>query len=127
MRFAYMLGICLSLAASTERVLAQEQTWLGLTATGGVAIKCDFESKKGCTHEPTEAKVVRIDEAGPAAAASIKAGDVILSLDDQPIRDGKDLADAVRTRQPGSTVRLRVRREGVDRELNVVLGKRPKG
>jgi S1-C subfamily serine protease len=60
--------------------------------------------------------VVRVDAAGPAEAAGIKVGD-----------GGKELADAVRLKQPGSTVRVRVRRHDGDRELRVVLAKRPKG
>jgi S1-C subfamily serine protease len=126
MRFVCILCVWLLLAATTELALARDEAWLGVASTAGPAIKCDFKSKK-CIHEPTEAKVVRIDQAGPAAAAGIKVGDIILSLGDQPIRDGKDLIDAVRMKQPGSTVRLRVRGEAGDRELNLVLGKRPKG
>jgi S1-C subfamily serine protease len=98
MRFVCILCVCLLLAATTELALARDEAWLGVAST-----------------------------AGPAAAAGIKVGDIILSLGDQPIRDGKDLIDAVRMKQPGSTVRLRVRGEAGDRELNLVLGKRPKG
>jgi serine protease DegQ len=111
MRFSWAVCFCLLLAAPTEH---------------GGGLKCDLESKKPCTRGPAEAKVVRVDETGPAAAAGLKFGDVILSLDDQPIRSGKELTDAVRSKQPSSTVRLRVRREDGDRELNLVLGKRPK-
>jgi S1-C subfamily serine protease len=97
-----------------------------VTATSGVGIKWEFESGKR-TRERAETKVVRVDEAGPAAAAGIKVGDVILSVDDQPISSGKELVDAVQSKQPGSTVRVRVTREDGGMELNVVLGKRPKG
>src|SRR5262245_34416873 len=126
MRLICIVGICLTLAVGTEPALAQDEAWLGAAVTGRVAIKCDFQGK-GCIREPDVARVVRIDEAGPAAAAGIKVGDVILSLDDQPIGDGKDLAVAVRKKQPGSTVRLQVRGKDGNRELNVVLGKRQKG
>jgi len=121
-----LCALCL-VAALTKPALAQDQAWLGVTATSGPGIKCDFESKKKCTREASEAKVVRVDEAGPAAAAGIKIGDLILALDDQPISSGKELVDAVQSKQPGSTVRVRVRREDGDMELNVMLGKRPKG
>jgi len=112
--------------ALTKPALAQDQAWLGVTATTGPGIKCNFESEKKCTRETGEAKIVGVDEAGPAAAAGIKLGDLIQALDDQPISSGKELVDAVRSKQPGSTVRVRIRREDGDMELNVVFGKRPK-
>jgi S1-C subfamily serine protease len=123
-RFRFALFICFRLITRILPVSAQDEPWLGVTATSGVGIKWEFESGKR-TRERAETKVVRVDEAGPAAAAGIKVGDVILSVDDQPISSSKELVDAVQSKQPGSTVRVRVRvtREDGGMELNVVLGK----
>jgi S1-C subfamily serine protease len=125
-RFRFALCICFLLITPILPVSAQDEAWLGATVTSGVGIKWEFESGKR-TRERAEAKVVRVDGGGPAAAAGIKVGDVILSVDGQPISSGKELVDAVQSKQPGSTGRVRVRREDGDTELNVVLGKRPKG
>ena len=85
-----LCALCL-VATLTKPALAQDQAWLGVTATSGPGIKYDFESKRKYTWEAGEAKVVRVDDAGPAAAAGIKLGDLILALDDQLISSGKEL------------------------------------
>jgi S1-C subfamily serine protease len=125
MRFVCTLCICLLLAALIEPGWAQEEAWLGITATSGVGVKVDLGSGKRAA-VPAYAKIVRVDEGGPAAAAGMKVEDIILSLDDQPIRDGKELAHTVRLKQPGSTVSVRVKRDEGDQKLTVVLSKRPK-
>jgi len=52
---------------------------------------------------------------------------VVLSVDDRQILDDKDFSEIIRMRQPGSVVRVWVKRQDGDRELSVVLGKRPPG
>ncbi|MDD9206100.1 trypsin-like peptidase domain-containing protein, partial [Georgenia sp. 10Sc9-8] len=58
---------------------------------------------------------------GPAAEAGIEPGDVILSIDGDPVTDPDELIVAVRARAPGETVTLRVRRGGQELEVDVVL------
>jgi S1-C subfamily serine protease len=52
-------------------------------------------------------------------------GDVIVRVDDRPIRDESDLARAVETRRPGQTVTVQVYRGGRRTDLRVTLAQRP--
>jgi regulator of sigma E protease len=58
---------------------------------------------------------------GTAAAAGLRVGDEILSADDQPVSDWSDWVERVRS-VPGSTMLLRVRREGTDISLPLTIG-----
>jgi S1-C subfamily serine protease len=124
MRVFYVICVCLFICASTEPASAQGEAWLGVGVTSGGEVKWDLE-KGGKTTMSAQAKVIRVDQTGPAAAAGIKLGDVILTLDGSLIRDGKELAAAIGLKQPGATVRLRIRRDDGVHELNVLLGQRP--
>ncbi|MEX3516144.1 site-2 protease family protein [Corynebacterium camporealensis] len=57
---------------------------------------------------------------GPAGAAGVEVGDIILSLDNEPIEDFTQLRDEVIAR-PGETVELGVERDGQQREFTVHL------
>jgi serine protease Do len=69
------------------------------------------------------ALVASVDEKGPAAAAGIAAGDVILSFDGQLVDAMHDLPRLVAGRQVGKAVVVRVLRKGKEEDLNVVLGR----
>ena len=58
----------------------------------------------------------------PAYEAGILAGDLIVSLDGKPVRD-MSLRQAIEKMrgEPGTDITLKVRREGEDELLNVVL------
>jgi putative serine protease PepD len=58
---------------------------------------------------------------GPAAAAGIQAGDVILAIDGRPVSLSDDLIVAIRAKAPGDTVTLRVRTGDDERDVRVVL------
>jgi putative serine protease PepD len=58
---------------------------------------------------------------GPADRAGIRAGDVILSIDGRPVTESDELVVAIRARTPGEAVLLRVRTDGVERDVRVVL------
>lgn len=67
-------------------------------------------------------KVVSPIDDTPAQRAGIKTGDLIIRLDDQPVK-GMSLADAVKTMrgEPGSKIELTVVREGADAPLKMTL------
>ncbi len=60
----------------------------------------------------------------PAAAAGVRRGDLILSLDGSAIRDGGELLQVLAKRQAGDQVKLDVLRDRETLEVNVTLKRR---
>lgn len=60
---------------------------------------------------PAGALVARVERNGPAAVAGIKAGDIILSLGDQPIASYESLRALVAQMPAGSLVLVRLWRD----------------
>jgi hypothetical protein len=69
--------------------------------------------------------VVGVDADGPAARG-LEVGDVILEIEKIPVRCGTDLTLAVREREAGESVSLRVQRRGQPLELSFRLEAREK-
>ena len=67
-------------------------------------------------------KVVSPIEDTPAFKAGVKPGDLIIKLDDTPVK-GMTLNDAVKRMRgkPGSTIRLTIARKGVDKPIVLTL------
>jgi len=67
-------------------------------------------------------KVVSPIDDTPAERAGMKAGDLIIRLDDQTVK-GMSLSDAVKVMrgEPGSDIELTVVREGVDKPLKITI------
>jgi putative serine protease PepD len=68
------------------------------------------------------ALVGAVTSGGAAAAAGLKAGDVIKRIDGTTISDAADLTAAVRGHQPKDTITVRYSRNGADRTATVTLG-----
>jgi len=56
--------------------------------------------------------VVEVLPGSPAAEAGLEAGDVIISLGDEPMYDITELSAAIKLRRPGETVELTIKRGG---------------
>jgi serine protease Do len=61
-----------------------------------------------------------------ADKAGIKAGDVITSVDGQPVKDGNDLVNNISARKPGTTIQLGYLRNGKPMTATVTIGDRTK-
>jgi C-terminal processing protease CtpA/Prc len=80
-------------------------------------------------------RVTTVSPGGPAAAAGLRPGDVIVSVNGQKTKDARDVSEHVRTLEPGARARLEVERDGrlqpfvvVTRALEprvVVMGRGP--
>jgi serine protease Do len=71
------------------------------------------------------ALVAEVTEGGPAAAAGVQPGDVVLQVNGTPIATASDLTRAVGLARAGEPVRLQVRRDGQVRDITVRSGLRP--
>ena len=63
----------------------------------------------------------------PAAAAGIAAGDVLVSLAGEPVRDRIELGQKIGMSEPGSEVELEVRRADAVRKVKAALAALPEG
>ena len=75
--------------------------------------------------DPPDSQAVTPD--GPADDAGIRRGDVILAIDGRPVTASEELIVAIRARQPGDTVVLRVRTGEDERDVRVRLDAVPSG
>jgi len=69
-------------------------------------------------------RITGVRAGSPAEQAGLKAGDVITAIGDKHIGTLYDMTDALRSHQPGDTVVVVSRRDGVERRATAVLGKR---
>ena len=62
-----------------------------------------------------------VDPNGPAAAAGLRAGDVILAFDGRPMSGDDELVVAIRAKAVGDEVTLKVRRDGKEFDVRMTL------
>lgn len=91
------------LGVGIDEVPEEELAKLGLSEARGVLIR-------------------RVMPGEPADKAGLKAMDVILSVDGEPLNGPRDLQRIIATSPPGKTVRLLVVREGKETELAATIG-----
>jgi len=97
--------------------------WLGVriqTVTPEIAEGLDLEAARG-------ALVAAVTAGGPAAAAGIAAGDVILSFNGQDIDAMRDLPRIVADTPVGAEVDVEVWRRGATETVSVELGRLEEG
>jgi serine protease Do len=75
-------------------------------------------------------RIAEIVKDGPADKAGLKAGDIIVEADGEPVASFDDLLDALDEKRAGDTIRLTVERQRADKapqrqEFTVPLGERP--
>jgi S1-C subfamily serine protease len=68
-------------------------------------------------------RVEGVSPGGPAAEAGVKAGDVIVAIDDEAVATGRELVRAMEAVEPGDKVELGVKRDG--KALRIAVEARP--
>ncbi len=70
--------------------------------------------------------VAGVADDGPAAAAGLRPGDVLIAVDGQPTATPEDFLAALRARKPGDTITVTVRGPGrPERQVTLTLAERP--
>ncbi len=76
---------------------------------------------------PTGALVASVEDDGPAEAAGMKAGDVILTFDGKAVESAGQLPALVAAAKPGSTIDVSIWRDHARRTLRVKIGETTDG
>lgn len=90
---------------------SQPQAWLG------VVLAREEGDDKGV-------KIDRVYRGGPADAAGLKRGDILLKINDKDISDPEGISEALTGLQPNAKVELAIRRDKEQQSVTAVLGNR---
>ena len=115
------IGVGFAIPGNTAERIATELIEDGEAQRALLGVSATTEGENGSA-VGAGARVVSVQSGSPAADAGLQAGDVVTAIDDRPVTSSTELTAAVRSRQPGDTVSLTVRRNGDAQTVEVTLG-----
>jgi len=124
------LGIGFAIPVSTAKKIMEQIILTGSVTRGWIGVAAQeitpelAESfKLGKIQGVLISEVVR---GGPADQAKVKAGDILVSVDNKPLSDSGSMLETVAALQPGKTVMLKLWRNQKEIVVQVKIGKRPR-
>jgi serine protease Do len=66
-----------------------------------------------------------VKPSGPAGKAGLERGDIILEVNGKPVSDSRDLRMNISMMKPDADVKLKIMRDGKDKDITVKLGELP--
>ncbi len=119
------VGISFAIPVATAKSVLDQIVAHGKVIRGWIGAEyADVNSLQntGMTHGVA---VLGIYENSPAAKAGLRAGDILTSIDGEPIANQLELRNKEAALPPGTTVKLAGTRNGKDLTLSVTLAERP--
>lgn len=125
-RFGGFMGISFSIPIDVALDVQQQLRQFGRVRRGRIGVVIQDVSRDMADSfglkEPAGALVSGVDPDGPALAAGIKVGDVILRFDGKPVADSIQLPRIVGVVRPGTRAALQIFRAGASRDMNIIVG-----
>jgi serine protease Do len=123
------IGIGLAIPMNIARAVYEQLKESGKVVHGYLGVEIDnLEAGMGEFFGAEGSKgviVMRVLEDSAAARAGVKADDVVVELEGEPVTTANDLINRIALRRPGSKVELVILREGKRKSLTATLDKRP--
>jgi serine protease Do len=123
------VGIAFSIPASTVKTVISQLRDKGSVSRGWIGVQiqpvtADIADSLGL--KKAEGALVAEPQAnGPAAKAGIESGDVITSVNGEPVKDARELARTIGGLAPGNAVKLNVLHKGQEKVVTLTLGELP--
>lgn len=118
------VGIAFAIPAATVKQVVQQLIEKGSVQRGWLGVQIQPVTKEiSDSIGLKEAKGALVTDPlkGPAEKAGIKAGDVIISVNNEKITDARDLAKRIANIKPGETVTIGIWRSGKEENIKVKL------
>jgi putative serine protease PepD len=111
------VGVGFAVPIDTAKAVADQ-------LVAGEEIETGFLGVSGAdsTGDRSGAVIVEVEPDSPAADADLQRGDVITSVDGDPLDGMADLVAAIRSHQPGDSLTLTVVRDDEEHTVEVTLG-----
>lgn len=119
--FAIPIDVALDVSNQLKKDGKVSRGWLGVVIQ---EVNKDLAESFGL-EKPAGALVAQVLEDGPAAKGGLQVGDVILSMNGQPIVMSADLPHLVGSMKDGDKARLEIIRNGKRQNLDVAVGALP--
>ena len=110
------IGLGFSIPSNSAKRIADELIATGSSRTPRLGVSLDETFSDG------GARVSDVTPNSAAAAADLRAGDVIQRIDDRTINDATELVVAIRSYAPGDRIEITYARDGQERQTTLVLG-----
>jgi serine protease Do len=119
--FAIPINMAKNVMASLINDGKVTRGWLGI----GIQNLTD-ELSQSFSYEGTEGALVgHIDRKGPAAKSGLSQGDIIVALNNAPIKNINQLRNQIASTKPGEKIKLTVLHDSKKREVEVTVGELP--
>jgi serine protease Do len=109
-----------------ERMVSGSKVTRGYLGVSMQDLDADLANEFGLTNQ-NGILVNDVMPDAPAAKAGIKSGDVIVAINDKPVEDAHSLQLTVSQISPGTSVALKIIRNGLNKTINVTLAELPGG
>ncbi|WP_462403044.1 DegQ family serine endoprotease [Pseudomonas sp. Marseille-QA0332] len=119
--FAIPIDVALDVSNQLKKDGKVSRGWLGVVIQ---EVNKDLAESFGL-ERPAGALVAQVLEDGPAAKGGLQVGDVILSMNGQPIVMSADLPHLVGSLKDGAKARLEIIRNGKRQNLDITIGALP--
>ena len=108
----------------TQQLIANGKVVYPFLGVSTVSVTADVAAQAQLSVDHGE-YVVQVVEGGPAAAAGIQEGDVILAIEGQPIDAQHALSEVLFTHKPGDVVNVDIQRGDQQLTIQLTLAERP--
>ncbi len=124
------MGIGFAIPVSTAKMVLEQiiktgavtRGWIGVEVqeiTPGVAESFRLPGTAG-------ALIAGVLRGGPADKAGVKPGDVLLEVEAKPVADPTAMLNLIAALPPGTSAKMKLKRQGKDFDATVTVGRRPK-
>jgi S1-C subfamily serine protease len=118
----------LAIPAATAWGIAETLAQQGFIKRGYLGISSQLvqlpEAQRAGRTEEYGLLIVQVDEDSPAQKGGLMLGDILITLDKQPLKDAEDLRSLLTGDRVGKTIPLEVIRGGKHQTLQVTVGQR---